>query len=454
MFKVAFSQFLNRIWTKQKQEQVIQFELKNGLQVVLHNLPFRRAATVGLWVPVGSCVEKDSEAGYAHFVEHMLFKGTKKRSYQDISREIESLGGYMNASTNRETTACYIQISGRYLNKALEVLADVFYESAFEAKELEKEREVIIEEIRMSEDDPAEVVYEAFYEKAFPKNPFGRSIGGTIETISAVRREQLFEFYRKNYGPQGSVLSIAGGIFQDQKGLIQIEKAIRHFFDRNDHPLEGKPSLKKLPETLFAEGEFIHKYKKQNQVIFILGLPSLNARDKNLEEIFIFTNAVGGSMSSRLFRKLREERGLCYHVSSNFIPYYRTGVWSCDSATGSEKLVKTVELMVKEIRTVAKKGLNKNEVEESKKNIIGLTEVALESPQFLARSNAFQLLNLGKLKNWQEHFLGLEKVSDASIYEIIQKIWKNKSFTFAMIGQEKKYNPTLKEILREPVLSG
>ncbi|MCS6983540.1 MAG: insulinase family protein [Leptospiraceae bacterium] len=426
---------LNRLWHRHKVDKLRLLELKNGLTVVLHNMPYRRSATVGLWVPVGSAIENKNQEGYAHFVEHMLFKGTKRRNYSDISREIESLGGYFNAATNRETTSFYIKISGRYIKKALEVLSDVFFYSTFPKKEFLKEKEVILDEIRLAEDNPSEVIYELFYEKSFAEHSFAHSIGGSRESISTASQEKLFNFYRKNYGPKGSVLSIAGGLFNSKKEEKELEKTIRQYFEHNNHELEGEPSLQKISESNFTPGVFLYKIRKeQQQVFFILGMPALDLLADGLEELSLFTNAMGGSMSSRLFRSLREDKGLCYYIGSTFVSYYRTGVWATDGATSPAKLTKSLFLVGLELRQALKDGLHPTEVQENIQNLIGSLELSLESPHQLARFHAASLLIHKKPYSYEEQIDKYSAITRERVSNLLNRLWKGKVPTLAMLG--------------------
>lgn len=408
--------------------------LKNGLKVVLHNMPHRKAATVGIWVPVGSAVETEEEAGYSHFVEHMLFKGTKRRSYSDISREIDRLGGYINASTTREMTNYYVTLSGRYVSVALDVLADMYFDSVFGQKDFDTEKKVILEEIRMSEDNPDDYVFDLFFENAYPKTSFGRSIAGSIESISDSTRKKLITYYQNRYGTQGVVLSLAGGLYGNETERRKLEKEIRRLFDRMEHPLSGAPSLDTINYPKVPSGKVFHKRKKLEQVHFIIGLPGNPFLYSGFAELEVFNNIMGGSMSSRLFRKLREEYGLCYSIGSSTNCYYRTGLWSLYCATSKENYLKAVSLAVKEIRSALTRFLPVDEVQENISNITGGMDLLMENPQFHARYNAMGLIFHNQVFNWKNTLREYEAITPEKLACKMRDLWQGSKMTFTALG--------------------
>lgn len=418
--------------------------LKNGLTVVLENMPYRKAVAVGLWVPVGSAVETAGEAGYSHFVEHMLFKGTTRRSYSDISREIDRVGGYINASTSRELTNYYVVLSGRHVNIALDVLSDMYFNSSFVPKEYNTEKGVILEEIRMSQDEPGDYVFDLFYENAFPKATLGRPIAGSLDSIKDSTRKKLFDYYAKHYGTQGAVLSLAGGLYSNEKEYHILERSIQRLFGRKNHQLVGTPSLNKLSNPGPLSGKITHKQKKLEQVHFILGLSCEPFLPRGFADMVVFDNLMGGSMSSRLFRKLREENGLCYSVGSHASPYYHNGVWLLYCASSQKNFVKAVTLAVKEIRQVLKKGPTDEEVKENISNLVGGFELSMESPQHHARYNAHGLLYSGELLNKEEGLAEYQRVNPESVIRKMRNLWKGASITMTSLGDLSKQQ--LKEV--------
>lgn len=219
------------------------YSLDNGTRIVLENIPHRSSATMGIWIPQGSRLENSSELGYSHFTEHMLFKGTENRSYTDISKEIDRLGGYMNASTSREVTNYYITLSSKHINTGLDVLSDMYYNSVFADTEFNVEKKVIIEEIKMGEDNPDEYMFDLFYLDSYGDSPIGRNIAGTLQSITNSTRDQLDDFYQKSYGPEGSVISLAGALYNSDPAKDRLKKQLAKFFDKNDSRLKGKPNL-------------------------------------------------------------------------------------------------------------------------------------------------------------------------------------------------------------------
>ena len=201
-----------------------KFELRNGLQVVLENIPYRNSATVGVWIPVGSRYENRTQMGYSHFTEHLLFKGTKRRTYKGISLEIDRLGGHMNASTSKEITNYYITLSPKFIDIALDVLSDIFFNSTMPQKEFDVEKKVILEEIKMGQDNPDDLLFDIFYQDAFGDTPLGRPIIGTLDSIENSNCDELKEYYNSQYGSKGTVLSIAGGLWSTDQELVSLKK--------------------------------------------------------------------------------------------------------------------------------------------------------------------------------------------------------------------------------------
>ncbi len=436
--------------------------LDNGLTVLLENIPHRTSATVGLWLPVGSRFEKRSEAGYSHFVEHMLFKGTKKRHYTEISRAIDRLGGHMNASTSKELTDYYVSLSGRHLPVALDVLADMFFDSQFSKEDFDSEKKVILEELKMTEDQPDDYLFDLFYENALGDNSLGRPVAGYAASISRCTRDGLFEYYRSHYGPRGTVLSLAGALWNSPREKNALLANIRKNFDRQDHALEGEPGYNSpgfsSPEFLsvrqLKQKHFLHKAKDLEQVNFVLSLPGLRTEADQPADLQVLTHYLGGTMSSRLFVELREKKGLCYSVSTFHSQFLREGVWGIFCATSPEKYATAVETARGELEALAS-GIDAGEMEESKSGLKGGIELAMESAYRRASYNARSWLNHGEIRDWREHLERVDRVTPASFLSALRSLWRGVSPGITGLGPAIKAGTRskLQKLISAPLFS-
>ena len=416
------------------QKQLKNFTLDNGFRVVLENVPYRNSISVGIWIPVGSRCENKLEMGYSHFTEHMLFKGTKKRTYHDISSEIDRLGGYMNASTSKEITNYYITISSKFTDTALDVLADIFYSSVIPAKEFNVEKKVILEEIKMSKDNPDDLLFDFFYEDSFGDTPMGRPIAGTTDSISDSTRQRLYTYYQGRYGPDGSVLSLAGNLWDSEKEYSDLKKNIQKKFTQKVD-FKGKPSISKVErENLNRKGNIQHYNKDLEQMYFVFGLPGLSAKQEDDSFLKIFTHIMGGTMSSRLFRKLREENGLCYSVATFHSRYAHEGLWGVYCGTSKETFLKAFDLMMEELEKTIQNGITPKELNESKSGLSGSIELVMESLLKKASFNAKSLLLHDELRNWEKRVEKINQVELDSISEKLKALWEKKYYILTSLG--------------------
>ena len=450
-------------WGKAKAEAAVErFQLENGLTVLLENIPHRTSATVGLWLPVGSRFETLNEAGFSHFVEHMLFKGTKKRHYTELSRAIDRLGGHMNASTSKEITDYYISLSGRHLPIALDVLSDMFFDSLFSKEEFESEKKVIIEELKMGEDQPDDLLFDLFYENQIGDNSLGRPIAGTPKGIGRSTRDGLYDYYRTHYGPEGVVLSLAGALYNSAAEKKELTANIVRFFDRKDHALNGKPSF---TGSKFATPEFqtprvarqktlTHKAKKLEQINFVLSLPGLKTELDQPADLPVLTHYLGGTMSSRLFVELREKKGLCYSVSAFHSQFLHEGVWGVFCATSPDKYPLAVETALGEIQAL-QTGIDAGELEESKSGLKGSIELSMEGAHRRASYNARMQLYHGIVRDWREYLTNIDKVTPATFLTTLRKLWKGASPGITSLGPKisGKTQAKLRALVKSPILN-
>ena len=326
-----------------------------------------KSVSVGIFVPVGSAFESEKERGLAHFIEHMLFKGTKNRTYKDIAADIDRLGGSINAFTSTEYTVFYIRVLSDFLKEGYDVLSDIIRNSLIDENELEKEKNVIIEEINMTYDNPDEAVYEIFMEKAV-RGTYGKSTLGTKEHVRSYTRKNLLNFMGKYYRPENMVVSVVGG---DVDGF---DFALNGFFFDEYKKEDGKIE----PAFSFEPGLDIVK-RDIAQTNVIVGCELFNVYDERKYPAFLLNDSFGGTMSSRLFQSVREEKSLCYSIYSSIKLYMKGGLLLISASTSNDKAQKLLDAIKDELKKLKKNGLTKRELEDAKTHFLGSYALGLES---------------------------------------------------------------------------
>ena len=349
-------------------------KLANGVTVVSEKLDFVRSASVGLWVGNGSRYESERENGVSHFIEHMLFKGTKTRTAAQIAEQMDAIGGQFNAFTTKEFTSFYFRALDTMLDRGIDVLADMLIGSAFPESELDTERGVIDEEIDMYEDTPDELVTDNLFAAVYPDAPLGRPIVGTHESIAEMNADFLRAYMRRHYTGPRIAASISGNFSAETLAhLCAVLEAI---------PSDEAPDF--VPAA-YTPGEIIRK-KPIEQVHICLGFPGFSQLDPRRYALGIFSNILGGGMSSRLFQKIREENGLCYSIYSFSAAHYDTGVSGVYLATNAGTWEKAVDMVLAEIDRLLTDGPTQEEFERARDQILSNLLMSLEST--LSRMNA------------------------------------------------------------------
>jgi predicted Zn-dependent peptidase len=365
-----------RVTTKTLQDGVRRTVLPSGLRIVTEAIPHTRSAAIGVWVNVGSRDETPTMSGASHFLEHLLFKGTKKRSALDISAEIEAVGGETNAFTTKEYTCYYARVLDADLPLAVDVLCDAVAESVLDPADVETERAVILEEIAMHEDEPGDEVHDVFTTAIFGDHPLGRLISGTEETISPMTRTQINGFYRRRYIAPRIVIAAAGNL--DHAAVVrQVRKALA------GSPLDSAPAA---PEALRAAGKRIRtlpahtvvQNRDTEQAHVVLGAVGIGRMDDRRFAHGVLNNVLGGGMSSRLFQEIREKRGLAYSVYSYGSQYADAGLFGVYAGCAPGKVDEVLDLTRAELDRVAAKGLTTEELSRGKGMVKGSYVLGLE----------------------------------------------------------------------------
>jgi predicted Zn-dependent peptidase len=354
-------------------------EFSSGLRVVTERMPGVRSVSLGFWVLAGSRDEPHAISGSSHFLEHLLFKGTRNRSARDIAEAFDAVGGDVNAFTSKEYTCYYARVLDGDLELAVDHLADMFQHAVLRSADLDAERQVILEEINMHEDSPEDVVHDLFTETLWPEHPLGRPVLGTAETIRAATRTKVHRFYRRHYAPGRLVVAAAGNLRHDD--LIRM---LRERMDAGRVVEEGAASTwTKRKEGMTGpapSADSLVKRRKTEQAHICVGTNGLPRMDPDRFAFLIVNGALGTGMSSRLFQEIREKRGLVYSVYSYHSQYTEAGVFSCYAGTTPARAREVIELLRRELDDVAGGGLTSEEFERAKGHVKGSMVLSLEDP--------------------------------------------------------------------------
>jgi predicted Zn-dependent peptidase len=400
--------------------------LDNGIRVVTERIPTLKSVTVGIWVNTGSRDEEPSQAGFSHFIEHMFFKGTGSRSAVEISREIDALGGEMNAFTTRETTTFYVKVLDQELRRALELLSDLFHRSRFDPKEIEKEKQVVLEEIRMVQDDPEDLVQELHTGQVLGRHPLGRSILGREETIRGLRRQDLVAYIDTHYDPAQIVIAIAGN-FEQKK----LDSMVARFFGNGRGAKASHANGRRPPEV---RGGVLVKKKPLEQVHLCLGLKGVAAGHKDRYAVYALNSVLGGSVSSRLFQEVREKRGLVYSIYSFLSGYSDGGTITVYAATRPKEVDRVVDLVCREIRRIGEKGVENKELTRAKNQMKGSLMLSLESSHSRMSKLAKDELTHGKRTTLEEMLAHIDRVSQEHVFNVGRQLFALERLAITGLG--------------------
>ncbi|MCI5661140.1 MAG: insulinase family protein [Clostridia bacterium] len=370
-----------------------QITLKNGLRIIGERIPHFRSVSVGFWVGSGSQYETPDEAGLSHFLEHMVFKGTEKRTTRQIAEEMDKVGGQLNAFTSKECTCFYAKVVDEHLPLAMDVLSDLVTAPIFDPAELEKEKGVVIEEINMSADDPEDSVHELLMLANYGDQPVARPILGTEEKIAAYSSEDLRAYWKKMYRPQNTVLALAGNY--DWNAVVALAEKLLDKWSPD--AFESRAcTTNPVPVTLLT------KEKDIEQIHICLGFPALPIGDERSYELSLFNSVFGGAMSSRLFQKIREERGAAYTVYSYPNAYTDSGMLSVYAGTNPDAAEEVYGLLLGEAKKLASEGMTRDEFMMAREQLKAGYILGLESTSARMQSLGRRLLLLGNTRTETE----------------------------------------------------
>ena len=397
--------------------------LPSGVRILTEHVPGSQSVSVSFSVAVGSRDETNNHFGSTHFLEHLLFKGTKTRTAMDIAVAFDSVGGSSNASTGKEHTSYYAKVQDKALPIAVEVIADMLTSSLIDETEFENERPVILEELAMNDDDPQDVVHEAFSSAVLGDHPLGRPIGGTIETITAVSRAAVWEHYQNNYRPQDLVVAAAGSV--DHQELIKlVEQGLATA--GWDLGLQAKPVPRRLlnPAKISRGSKLNVIHRPISQVNIMVGSEGLYVDDPRRYAMGVLNTVLGGGMSSRLFQEIREKRGLAYSVYSFNQGYSDAATFGLYAGCSPAKAKEVTELMIAELDKVAQSGITSEELALARGNISGSLALKFETNQARMSRLASAEIVAGEFMDLDETIERFEAVELSQVQALAQDLLK------------------------------
>jgi predicted Zn-dependent peptidase len=399
--------------------------LANGLRVITEAMPHVRSVSVGIWIGSGSRRETAEQNGLSHFIEHMLFKGTSKRSAEDIARSVDSIGGNLDAFTAKELVCYNTKVLDEHLSQAFDVLADLVLHPMFREDDIEKEKGVILEELKMEADSPDYLVHEIFSSNFWKDHPLGKPILGTRETVKKYDRAMVQSFYSSIYAPANMLITAAGNLAHERMVALVRE----HFEDvAPGEPLGADP----VPGTHARIA--LRNKKALEQVHMCLGVPSYPLPHEERFACYVMNTLLGGGMSSRLFQNIRERQGLAYAVFSELNPYRDTGCLSIYAGTSLESAPKVVQSILKEFRQLKEQAVNDEELRRAKDHLKGSLMLSLESTGSRMSNLARQEMYFSRFFTLDELVESIELVTAADVQRIAQTFFDPKQIALTVLG--------------------
>ena len=401
-----------------------KYTCQNGVRIVLEEIPTVRSVAIGVWIGTGSRNENPENNGISHFLEHMFFKGTKTRSAREIAESFDSIGGQVNAFTSKEYTCYYAKVLDNHSQYALEVLADMFFNSTFVADELNKEKNVVNEEIKMYEDTPDDIVHDLLSKAIYNDHPLGYPILGTEETLQTFNGEKLEQYMHDTYTPENVVVSIAGNV---PESFI---KNVEEFFGSYE---ASKEKINHVKPGFHANK--VSRKKETEQAHLCLGFEGLQIGHKDVYSLIVLNNILGGSMSSRLFQEVREQRGLAYSVFSYHSAYLDSGIVTIYGGTGAKQLDVLYETIQDTLSKLKADGITEKELNNSKEQLKGSLMLSLESTNSRMSRNGKNELLLSRHRSLDEIVEQIDQVSKNSVDSLTNSIF-NDNYSVALISPD------------------
>jgi predicted Zn-dependent peptidase len=398
--------------------------LPNGLRIITENLPHLVSVSMGIWVDNGSRDESPELNGISHFIEHMIFKGTRNRSAQQIAKELDAIGGLSNAFTSKEQTCFHAKVLGHHLPQVTEILLDIFLQSVFEPEEVERERMVVLQEISMVEDTPDEFSHVLYGETVYEENPLGRNILGSPETVRAFTQEKLKRYLQQAYGPEKVVVAAAGQL--DHEDFVKLLAP-----ELSKLPPAGKSPDRQKP---LLTSKFRVVSRDLEQVHLVLGTWAPAAAEDQRYAATLLNVLIGGNMSSRLFQEVREKRGLAYAIYSYLSSFQDTGIWGIYTAVAKETLSETLEVIGRELLKIKKGEVASGELAMAKEFVKGGIWLGAENNDNRMTRLAKNEFTFGRHLTFEEIMEGLDAVTLEDLVSLAEETIRGDLFSLVALG--------------------
>ncbi|WDV47779.1 pitrilysin family protein [Clostridiaceae bacterium M8S5] len=400
--------------------------LDNGLRVVIEEIPHVRSVTIGLWIKAGSVNESEKNNGITHFIEHMLFKGTKKRTAKQLAQTIDDIGGQLNAFTAKECTCYYTRVLDNHIDIAVDVLSDMLFNSKFDEEDIKKEKKVVLEEINMYDDTPEEIVHDLISKSIYSNHSLGFPILGQAKNLEDMTRNQIIDYFHDNYIPENAVLTIVGNI-RSSKGIELIKQYFGHWKGNK------KGSIINTQEAIFNTNA-LYEQRETEQLHLCMGMQGIPLGDKYYYAMMVLNNIFGGCMSSRLFQKVREDKGLAYSIYSYPLLYSNTGAFIIYAGINPKYMIDVVETILKEIKTIKKNLIEDSLLQRSKEQLKGNYIMDYESMYSRMMSMGKTELLLGRIVPLSKGLEKIDKVTLDDIKYIIDLIFDENKRNVSYVG--------------------
>ncbi len=410
------------IVTKAKYQRTL---LDSGVRVITEHIPYIKSVSIGIWVDVGSRHEDSRLNGISHFIEHMCFKGTKRRTAKEIAQSLENLGGMLNAFTSRENTCFYCRVLDEHFDIGFDVLADIVTDSLFDPTELEREKEVICEEIKDVHDTPADLVHDYFAAAVWNPHPLGQTIMGEAEGIKKLERTDLIGYIKSHYTADRIVVAAAGAVDHDR--LVELTQAKL----RVAKPKSGK----QLTRPEYRDGRREVHRRDLSQTHICLGFPTLPFADKDRHTMLILNTMLGSGMGSRLFQSVREQRGLVYTIYSYQDFYHDTGLFGIYLGTDANKAKQALDLVLEELQGVKGDGVTEEEINNAKSQLKGSLMLSLEGSYNRMNRLARHELFIQKFVSLEQTAKDIDAVTISDVRNLAKRIFAEKMLTLVALGK-------------------
>lgn len=400
--------------------------LNNGIRVVSQRVEHMHTVTIGVWVANGSRHESAATNGVAHFIEHLLFKGTARRTARQISMEMDSMGGMLNAFTGHEYVCYYAKVLSKFLPRATDILSDIFLHSVFPAEEIERERKVILQEIKMRDDSPDDYIHDQFHKSFWDGHSLGFSIPGTKESVSGLTREQIIDYKNSRYRPKDIIISAAGNVRHEEL-LALIESAFSDL--RSDW-------ASKQQEIVSHNGLRVNFTERDmEQTLLCLGTGGLSQSHPDRFALFLMNTILGGGMSSRLFQEVREKRGMAYSIYSYIISHFDTGALVVYAGTEKKQCREVVEIALDEMRNMKREQVTQDELDSAREQLKGKILMSLESSDSLMTRLAKNEIYLQRNQSIEEILSEFDKVTTDDVKRLAETLFDGSCINLEVVGR-------------------